>query len=214
MNSDENTSLERKDGRRAFLNLILFMLFLSGVWALFAFMARSPWEEGSPLTGPLMLFGSLAAVFGLVGTLATLLYQWHRSLWRTLTVVLTVVVVAVALAPFWIGYFGSEAAAWVSVWRPWRSNVSVEVVSAERTSRGEHVLVPPPWEDFPPVEIPTDKLSRHEHVYVLLHFDYEKELIAGPGLPRQPCCTVVRPHRLLPWIAVDNWVYWLSPLAY
>jgi len=36
-----------------------------------------------------------------------------------------VIVVVLLLAPFWTGYFGPHAAAYVTTWRPWRSHLSL-----------------------------------------------------------------------------------------
>ena len=53
---------------------------------------------------------------------------------RRLVIVFAVLLLAVLLAPFWSGYFGPRAVAYVTTWRPWRTHISLR---HERTVPGQ-----------------------------------------------------------------------------
>jgi hypothetical protein len=50
-----------------------------------------------------------------------------------LVVALVVIVVAVLAAPLLAGYFGPQAATYVTDWRPWRTHVKVQLTSLDST---------------------------------------------------------------------------------
>jgi hypothetical protein len=46
---------------------------------------------------------------------------------RWLLLAAAVLVVVVLSAPLWLGYFGPEPGAYATVWRPWRSDITVQL---------------------------------------------------------------------------------------
>ena len=48
----------------------------------------------------------------------------RRRLWITAGVVIVVLVLS---TPLWLGYFGPETGAYATIWRPWRSHITVRV---------------------------------------------------------------------------------------
>ena len=108
---------------------------------------------------------------------------YRRQVWsrrrRLSTAALALLAAAVLLAPLWMGYFGPEAALYVTTWRPWRSDLGVEFFTygpgyPDQRVRGE-VHYSDPW----------------------------------PGQARTPgrqivYVTLERAHPLLPWVVTER----------
>ena len=71
------------------------------------------------------------------------------SRWRLLAVALVVLTLVVLVAPLWSGYFGPTVAAYVSVWRPWRSDLSARL-TATKIQEDDRVTVVAHYDDFWP----------------------------------------------------------------
>jgi hypothetical protein len=66
--------------------------------------------------------------------------------WRLLAAGLVFLAVVVLTAPLWSGYLGPEAAAYTTAWRPWRSDLSVEL-TATKTHTDTDVMVAAHYDD-------------------------------------------------------------------
>ncbi len=105
---------------------------------------------------------------------------WSRRR-RIVTGLLAALVALVLLAPLWLGYFGPETAVWARVWRPWRSEVSVELLSTPtQATASDRVRAESRFNDPWPGEALT------------------------PG-SQQLFHTVERPSPLLPWIVTATY---------
>jgi hypothetical protein len=107
---------------------------------------------------------------------------YERRVWsrrrRLTTAVVALLAAIILLAPLWLGYFGAETAVWARVWRPWRTQVSVELVTSPATAPSEATFTVEyrdPW--------PGEGSS--------------------PGWQLR-YCTVQRPLPLLPWVVTDT----------
>ena len=99
---------------------------------------------------------------------------------RLLLVGSAVLVAVVLSAPLWLGYFGPEAGAYASTWRPWRTHITVR-------------LDQPPSPDPDPSEISLTVQYR----------DPWPGQASSPGWQNR----VVRMRRasvLLPWVVVET----------
>ena len=70
--------------------------------------------------------------------------------WSTRRRVLVVALAALAIlalsAPLWLGYLGPDAAAYASVWRPWRTHLSLRHENVYDVSTG-HVAITASYRD-------------------------------------------------------------------
>lgn len=174
------TAESRADGRltkpRGFWTAV-WVLFAAGCCWLAALVAvHSGWGNGEaspPWAYQVVVCGGLALLFVLAGAVLLLGTRAWAKRWRVMIMAVVVALAALALAPFWLGYFGPAAAAHSAVWRPWRTGVSVEVLQ--------------------------DGSGSAERVEAETLFDDHRPELSGGGL--QPYVTLERPSPLLPWIA-------------
>jgi len=105
---------------------------------------------------------------------------WSRRR-RIVIAPLALLAALVLLAPLWLGYFGPEAAVWARVWRPWRSEVSVELLSTPAHKAGsDRRLAESNFRDPWPGQTFSPGWQTRFH-------------------------TVQRPSRLLPWIVTETY---------
>ncbi len=97
---------------------------------------------------------------------------------RILIVTLAVLLVLVLPAPLWSGYFGPTAVTYVTTWRPWRSELAVQLDRTDHASP-QHAWLVAEYSDPWPGEART---PGHQTVFV----------------------TVERHHPLLPWTVTER----------